>query len=106
MIRIVKMTFRPEEVPAFLAHFEEWRHRIRAFPGCTGLELLQDRDEPSILFTYSHWEKPEALEAYRTSALFREVWPVVKDLFAAPAEAWSVDRRIVMGTEAHGPHGR
>ncbi len=92
LIRIVKMTFRPEEVGRFQELFEGWKPRIRAFPGCLHLELLHDVKDPRIFFTYSHWECPGDLEAYRVSDVFASVWPVVKDLFAAPAEAWSVAR--------------
>ncbi|MBL7962423.1 MAG: antibiotic biosynthesis monooxygenase [Flavobacteriales bacterium] len=88
--RIVKMTFRPDAVPRFLELFEGWRHRIIAFPGCHHLELLQDVRDPRILMTYSVWNNAAALEAYRNSEVFASVWPVVKVLFDAPAEAWSL----------------
>jgi len=92
IIRIVKMTFRAEEVHRFQALFEGWKPRIRSFPGCMHLDLLHDVNDPRIFFTYSMWEGPEDLEAYRRSAVFADVWPVVKDLFGAPAEAWTVHR--------------
>lgn len=39
--RIVKMTFREEEVEAFKALFEERKSLIRNFKGCTHLQLWQ-----------------------------------------------------------------
>ncbi|MBL7946928.1 MAG: antibiotic biosynthesis monooxygenase [Flavobacteriales bacterium] len=92
IVRIVKMTFRPEETARFQALFEGWKPKIRSFPGCRHLELLHDVNDPRIFFTYSHWNGAEDLEKYRVSEVFASVWPVVKTLFAAPAEAWSVDR--------------
>ncbi len=92
LIRIVKMTFRPEEVGHFQELFEGWKPRIRSFPGCRHLELLHDVNDARTFFTYSYWDGPNDLEAYRVSEVFASVWPVVKGLFAAPAEAWSVDR--------------
>ena len=92
IIRIVKMTFEPEHIGRFPALFVGWKPRIRSFPGCRHLELLHDVDDPRVFFTYSHWDGPSALEAYRVSDVFADVWPVVKALFAAPAEAWTVDR--------------
>lgn len=92
IVRIVKMTFKAEEIGQFKGLFEGWRPQIRSFPGCRHLELLHDLDDPRIFFTYSHWDGPENLEAYRVSAVFASVWPVVKGLFAEPAEAWSVER--------------
>ena len=76
----------------FLALFNEVFPLINTFPGCTRLELLRDIDNPSIFFTYSHWDKPESLEAYRTSALFKSTWERTKILFAHKAAAWSVER--------------
>lgn len=92
IIRIVKMTFAPAKTDHFLELFEAWKPRIRAFPGCRHLELLRDTASPDVFFTYSHWDSPEDLERYRTSDVFNEVWPTVKPLFAAPTEAWTLDR--------------
>ncbi len=89
LIRVVRMTFIPAETPAFLALFYRTRHRIRQQPGCHRLELWQDADNPAIYCTYSHWDDETALDAYRKSALFGEVWPATKRLFAAPAVAFS-----------------
>ena len=96
MVRIVKMTFRPEEVAVFQELFEGWRHQIIASPGCRHLQLLHDRHDPRVFMTYSVWRSPEDLEAYRNSAVFASVWPVVKRMFAQPAEAWSLDRDHLM----------
>ncbi|MEO7080674.1 MAG: antibiotic biosynthesis monooxygenase family protein [Flavobacteriales bacterium] len=96
IVRFVKMTFRPEEVEPFQKLFEGWRHRIIAFPGCRELELLHDIREPAVFFTRSVWESPDDLEAYRGSAVFADVWPVVKSLFAARAEAWSLHTEHMM----------
>lgn len=92
VVRIVKMTFSPENVERFQQLFEGWKPRIRSFPGCMHLELLRDTGDPCLFFTYSHWESASDLERYRTSDVFSEVWPSVKPLFAAPTEAWTVDR--------------
>ncbi|MCB9169171.1 MAG: antibiotic biosynthesis monooxygenase [Flavobacteriales bacterium] len=89
IIRLVRMTFRAEAVDRFLTLFEDWRHRIIAMPGCTHLELLQDIDDPRVFTTYSQWRTLEDLDRYRGSEVFASVWPVVKSLFEAPAEAWS-----------------
>ena len=90
IIRIVKMTFSSDRVPGFLAIFEARKHLIRNFPGCSHLQLLQDADNPEIYFTYSHWEAPTALEAYRRSEFFKETWTLTKACFSMPAEAWSL----------------
>ena len=89
--RIVKMDFEKENIPAFLANFENVKEKIRNFPGCRFLELYNDKNNETIFFTYSRWNDETDLESYRHSELFREVWSVTKPMFKAKAEAWSVD---------------
>lgn len=90
IIRIVKMTFKPELVPEFKVLFEERMDRIRNAEGCTHLELLQDENREDCFFTYSHWDRAEDLENYRHSELFKETWALTKQLFSEKAEAWSL----------------
>jgi len=91
LIRIVRMTFRAESTADFLRIFRRSENFIRQMPGCRHLELWQDADAPHVYCTYSHWESAEALNAYRRSELFGQVWPATKALFAAPAQAFSVN---------------
>jgi quinol monooxygenase YgiN len=92
LIRIVRMSFRPEAVPTFLELFRNSQDQIRQMPGCCFLELWQDADQPSIYCTHSHWESVEALNNYRHSELFGQVWPATKALFAVPAQAFSIQQ--------------
>ena len=85
------MTFQPDKVSQFLALFEERKEQIRHFPGCSYLQLLRERPDGNIFFTYSIWEDDNALEAYRHSPLFKDTWKHTKALFSARAEAWSLD---------------
>jgi len=89
--RIVKMVFETENIPVFLDNFETVKEKIRAFEGCTFLELYQDRQHPNVFFTYSKWLHPSHLENYRNSSLFKEVWGITKPLFSEKAQTWSVD---------------
>ncbi len=89
LIRLVRMTFRPDALDAFMEVFDTSAPRIRAFPGCQHLILLQDPQYPGVLTTYSHWDDADALEAYRQSHLFRTTWALTKPLFAAPPQAFS-----------------
>lgn len=89
--RIVKLTFREDAVPEFLAIFEASKEKIRAFEGNLHLELLRDTAQPNVLFTLSLWENEQALEAYRQSELFKSTWEKTKALFAGKAEAWTVE---------------
>ena len=95
LIRIVRMTFIPEQVPDFLEIFHASKAHIREQPGCRFLELWQDAGNPAIYCTHSRWDDEAALNAYRKSALFGEVWPATKRLFAAPPVAFSSQLSVV-----------
>ncbi|MEM7107299.1 MAG: putative quinol monooxygenase [Bacteroidota bacterium] len=89
LIRIVRMTFRKDEVDNFLSVFEESKEKIKGFEGCLHLELHRDFNEKNIFSTYSIWESQEALDRYRTSKLFKEVWTKTKPLFKEKPIAFS-----------------
>lgn len=91
MVRIVKLTFQEEAVGTFLATFQQFRERIAASEGCEHLALLHDHSDARIFMTYSVWQDPKYLQAYRRSPLFKEVWGQVKPLFAEAPDAWSLD---------------
>ena len=97
LIRVVRMTVRPEEVPAFLENFEAHKILIRNFPGCRHLELWQDENQKNIFVTYSHWESEAALNQYRDSQLFKSVWSFTKTLFSEKPQAWSTKKLQEVG---------
>lgn len=88
------MTFQEEKTADFLKVFNESKHLIAGFKGCTHLRLFNDINNPNIYFTYSHWDSPEYLDRYRNSDLFASVWAKTKVLFSAKAEAWSVEEVV------------
>lgn len=89
LIRVVRMTFKPESRADFLQNFEQNKSSIRNFPGCLYLELWEDEQDKNIFLTYSHWESEAALNQYRDSELFKAVWAFTKSLFAARPIAFS-----------------
>lgn len=89
--RIVKMTFRPDAVADFVTVFNNSKHLIRGFEGCQYLELLREKAEGNVFFTYSRWDDESCLENYRHSELFATTWANTKIHFAAKPEAWTVD---------------
>lgn len=93
-IRIVKMSFHEDKIPVFLEHFHTVKEHIRNFPGNNFLEVYQDKNNPSIFFTYSIWNDEGDLEKYRQSELFNDVWTFTKALFNSKPEAWSVDKLV------------
>jgi len=99
IIRIVKMEFEEHQIPEFLKLFAGSREKIRAFPGCTHLQLLQGEADPCVFFTYSHWLGEDHLEVYRNSDLFRGVWRNTRKLFRAAPTAWSLTDQTEVSTQ-------
>lgn len=91
IIRIVKLEFKEDKIQSFLDFFETIKEKVNSFPGCEGMKLVQDIKHPTIIMTYSHWETEDALNSYRYSETFGEVWPVIKPWFKERPEAWSLD---------------
>lgn len=96
LVRIVKLQFQQENIPDFLALFEESKHLIAAFEGCLHLELWQDTKDPCTFFTHSRWQSETALDAYRHSPFFQNTWRKTKAFFKEPAHAWSVSVQSVL----------
>ena len=84
------MIFQKDKVACFLKIFEEHKHKIRNFEGCQHLALLQDYHQSNVLLTYSHWNDDQALNNYRHSPLFKNVWTLTKPLFCDKPIAFSV----------------
>lgn len=88
--RIVKMTFQPDAADDFIGIFNGAKHLIADFEGCNGVKLYRDSVHENVFFTVSEWDSEEALEAYRHSELFEQVWGKAKNYFDAKPEAWSL----------------
>ncbi len=88
--RIVKLHFHQNQAKLFPPVFARVSEQILKYPGCRSLDMLQDVDNPAIYFTISTWDHLLALEHYRRSELFKQVWPEVKAWFAFPADAWTL----------------
>ena len=91
VLRIVRMEFHPESCGRFDRLFESVQARILASPGCISVIAVRPLDEPHVRVTMSRWNSASALEAYRNSALFGEVWPETKSMFSAKPVAWSME---------------
>ena len=96
MIRIVRLSFEAAHVEDFLAYFEARKEKIRYFEGCSHLELWQDQHDACVYYTYSIWDHPDHLEAYRISEYFQETWKQVKCWFKEKPVAYSVDQKMIL----------
>jgi len=90
--RIVKMKFKKEYINDFKNIFSTNQTKILASKGCQHVELLQDKNDPQVFFTFSLWQSEADLNQYRNSDLFKQVWQNTKAKFEARAEAWSLNQ--------------
>jgi len=91
------MEFVEDRIPDFLELFAASRDKIRSFPGCTHLQLLQGEADPCVFFTYSHWQGQRDLDSYRNSELFRGVWRNTRKHFRTAPSAWSLTDQTLVG---------
>jgi len=89
IIRLVKMTFRPEESKRFLSLYKRVHPKILEVPGCHSVELLHEIMEEHAYTTYSLWENHDALDAYRQSDFFKATWREVRQMLRTKALAIS-----------------
>lgn len=92
IIRIVRMHFKPDETLKFQGIFEKSKPTILSSPGCLHVELWQDIHDAGVFVTHSHWESEEALDLYRSTLFFKEVWQQTKILFIAKPCVFSVKK--------------
>lgn len=96
IVRVVRMEFDPAKVETFLNHFNTYKSQIRHFPGVHHLELHRDAKLPNVFYTYSIWENEQALEDYRVSELFTNVWAETKILFNGKPVAYSLVQEMIV----------
>jgi autoinducer 2-degrading protein len=91
LTRVVKLTLDPQYIADFKQVFSRHQQHIAQMKGCLSLQAFQDNKEPHIFFTISHWENEHALDNYRYSEFFKNLWATVKPMFTAKAMAHSLN---------------
>jgi quinol monooxygenase YgiN len=94
MIRIVRLSLKPEFIQNFTTLFDERKQLIKQAEGCTHLELWKDDEHEGVFYTYSLWEDSKFLERYRKSELFSDTWSIVKPWFAESPRAYSAHKKL------------
>lgn len=82
--RIVRLHFKGASIQIIKNFLKIKVEGIRSVDGCSHLEIWQDINDPSIMFSYSYWDSEDHLNTYRKSEFFGTVWPFLKSHFQAP----------------------
>lgn len=90
ILRLVRLTFKAENVETFLQFFSETAPHIRAFQGCLELQGFRDREQPNVVYTLSRWASAEDLENYRQSTFFKNTWEQVSRWFEDKPQAFTL----------------
>jgi quinol monooxygenase YgiN len=61
---VVTLKTQPGTADAMLAGLKEMLPDTRAFPGCKGVEVTRDLDNPDTLYLLERWEERANHEAY------------------------------------------
>jgi quinol monooxygenase YgiN len=62
---ILDMHFKPEAVDEAPERLKRILDETRAFDGCLGVKVIQDKDDPGHLIAVEEWESLEKDGAYR-----------------------------------------
>ncbi|MBI2257581.1 MAG: antibiotic biosynthesis monooxygenase [Flavobacteriia bacterium] len=92
--RVVKINFKEDKINDFLQHFETIKWMVASQENCHGMKLYQDKNQENIVFTYSIWSDENALENYRKSIFFNDLWSTIKPWFKEKAEAWTLNEHF------------
>ena len=89
--RIVKLEFQDDKIDEFLSFFDSIKQVVNSFPGCEGMMLYVDINDPTIVITYSYWQEQSNLDDYRNSSQFGSIWPKIKPWFSEKPQAWTLN---------------
>lgn len=87
VVRFVSLRATPERQAELAEVVTTSAPVVRAVPGCRGLTILQDINDPLHYLTWSLWDSAADLEAYRRSAVYGQVWPRIRACLAERAHA-------------------
>ena len=90
VLRIVRLSFVPENIAAFEQIFRDAQPLIASFDGCLGVEVKRDFEQHNVYYTVSRWRSHADLQNYRQSELFRTTWAKTKVLFDEKPKAFSL----------------
>lgn len=62
---ILDMHFKPDAIDEAQALLKRVLDETRAFDGCLGVKVIQDKDDPAHLIAVEEWESLEKDGAYR-----------------------------------------
>jgi heme oxygenase (mycobilin-producing) len=62
---ILEMRFKPDAVAEAPALLQRILDETRAFDGCLGVTVIEDKDDPTHLIAIEQWESLEKDDAYR-----------------------------------------
>ena len=88
--RIVRLAFEIEKEKEFLMVFENHQVHMHNSGFCRALNLKKDIDLEGVFFTHSIWDSEEALNNYRSSVYFQDIWARIKPWFVERAQAWTL----------------
>jgi quinol monooxygenase YgiN len=81
---LLDLTLTPESLADAPGVLRETLHATRAFPGCLGVEVLRDTQDPTRIMIVERWVSVEADAAYRTWRATPQGASRLKTLLASP----------------------
>ena len=100
--RIVKFNVKKSSIDSFGNLLKEIRSEVLAFKGCKYFDLLNDKNNKNIFFSYSIWESEYYHDQYVNSGFFKTIWEQVVMFLESDAQVHTVENffdNIIPGNE-------
>ena len=79
----LRLVADPASRSALLQHLNAWVDAVRRSPGCMRATLAEQEGDPNVLYATVEWEDEQAVEAFRTSQLSKDLTRPLAALLAA-----------------------
>ncbi len=91
-VLIVRTKVKPEFREQFIAEsLGDGQGSVRNEPGCLRFDVIQDENDPDVIYFYEVYRDQAALDAHATYPHFVKWRDAVKDMRAEPGTVWRGD---------------
>lgn len=75
----------------FINFISATNEKILETEGCKQLELLRDKEDPTVFFIYQFWDSEKSLSKYHRSEFYGRYKEQINSFFEENEQAWIVE---------------
>ncbi len=90
ILRVVKMKVDLRKIDAFKLFMDNLHDEKLRLAGCLHFDYFNERQNPSIYYSYTIWEHEKYLKQYKKTEFSKEVLQTLRDLCVEEPQAWTI----------------